>query len=125
MTLRFGLKPGDLLLMAAILLCAVLLFCLPLLGASAAEAEIVILETGQTQRVMLQRDAIYPITSRGISMTVCVAGGEIFVAASDCRDGICRNTFPISRAGQTIVCAPAGVIVRVIGEEAVVDGIAG
>lgn len=123
--MRLGLKVDDLALMALILLLAVLLLLLPLFRDSANEAELVLAETGAVTRVSLRRDATYPITARGISLTVTVADGRISVTSSDCRDGICRNTPPISRAGQTIVCAPAGVIVRVIGEEVVVDGIAG
>ncbi len=122
---HFGIKTGDILLMLFLLAAAVFLLLLPFFADEAACAEIVIAETGQVHKVPLDVDAVYPVTARGIELMVQVEDGGIFVCQSDCRDGICRNTPPISSAGQSIVCAPAGVVVRVTGEEAVVDGISG
>ncbi len=120
-----GLKCGDVILMAGILLLAAVLLWLPYRHAPAGTAEILTADSGAVQNVSLSVDAVYPITSQGITLTVCVSGGSISVSASDCRDGICINTPPISRAGQSIVCAPAGVIIRITGEGAVVDGVSG
>ncbi len=125
MKLGIKLKAGDYLLMAAIFVLALLLFVLPLLSPKAAWGEIVLAQTGQVRQVSLAADSTYEVCSNGITLTVEVKDGEIFIAHSDCRDGICKNTPPISRAGQSIVCAPAGVVVRITGEEAVVDGVAG
>ena len=122
---RLGLKIGDILLMAVILLSALFLFVLPFFAEEAATAEIVIAESGEIKTISLDKNQTYDITTRGVTLTVCVEDGMVFVSHSDCRDGICRNTPPISRAGQTIVCAPAGVVVRVTGKEAVVDGVSG
>lgn len=122
---RFGLKIGDIILMATVLLAALLLFLLPSFAEEAATAEIVIAETGEVKTVPLDRNKTYDISTRGITLSICVEDGTVFVSHSDCRDGICRNTPPISRAGQSIVCAPAGVVIRVTGKEAVVDGVSG
>ena len=122
---RFGLRIGDVLLMLFLLLLAVFLFFLPFMAQQAQNAEIVIAQTGEIRTVSLNTDATYEISSRGINLTVQVKDGTIFVAGADCRDGICRATLPISRAGQSIVCAPAGVVVRITGEEALVDGVSG
>ncbi len=122
---RFGIRLGDIILMAVILLTAVLLLALPLLSERAQTAEIVIAETGEITTVSLNEDASYEIASRGVTLTVRVSGGGISVSESDCRDSVCRNTPPISRAGQSIVCAPAGVVVRIRGEGGAVDGVSG
>lgn len=122
---RLGLKIGDILLMTMILLFAVVLFLLPFFAEDATTAEIVIAETGEVKTIPLDKNQTYDITTRGVTLTVCVENRTVFVSHSDCRDGICRNTPPISRAGQSIVCAPAGVVVRITGKEAVVDGVSG
>ncbi len=122
---RFGWKIGDILLMAILLLTAVLLFLLPFFANKGTIAEIVIAETGEVQAVSLDMNAEYEISSRGVYLTVCVKDGEVLVSHSDCLDGICSSTPAISRGGQSIVCAPAGVVIRIIGEEAMVDGVSG
>ncbi len=117
------LKFGDIILIALLLLSAVLLFLLPLMSAKAESAEIVIAETGEVRIISLQANAKYEVSSRGVTLTVCVADGEVSVTQSSCRDGFCVNTPPISRSGQSIVCAPAGVVVRISGEGATVDAV--
>lgn len=122
---RFGIKIGDILLAACVLLAAAYLFIRPLFTEEAENAEIVFAETGETQIIPLDLDKEYDVISRGIEMKVRVKDGSVDVSGSTCRDGICKNTPPISRAGQSIVCAPAGVVVRIAGEEALVDGVSG
>lgn len=121
----FGIKIGDVFLMAAILLAAFLLFVLPFFAKASSKAEIYITETQKTLTVSLNKNDDYVIKSNGVTLTVCVLDGKIYVSQSSCRDSICRNTPPISKVGQSIVCAPAGVIISIVGEEAVVDGITG
>ncbi len=122
---KFRVKLGDILLLVAIALLAGVLFLLPFLSEKAKTAEIVIAETGEVRVISLNQPAEYEISSRGVSLTVTVKDGAVFVSRSDCRDGICRNTPSISRAGQAIVCVPAGVVIRISGEGGIVDGIAG
>jgi len=43
------------------------------------------------------------------------AGGEVFIAQSDCRDGICVTMGRISEPGEWVACLPNRVIVRVVG----------
>ena len=53
-----------------------------------------------------------------------VKDGEIFVWESDCPNQICVREGAVSRAGQTIVCAPNKMTVTVTGgEEGGVDAI--
>ena len=43
-----------------------------------------------------------------------IKDGEAFVKSSTCHDGTCMKKGSISKAGQTVLCAPAGVLLRVI-----------
>ncbi len=117
------IKVGDVLLISFIFILSVFLLILPFFSNKSKSAEIVNAETGEKLIVSLEENSEYEITSQGMTLTVCVNNGEIFVLKSSCRDGICSNTPPISRSGQTIVCAPAGVVIRVLGKEAYVDGV--
>ena len=107
-------RAGDL---AAILL--VLLLVVALVWAFlAAErgASVQISVEGETVAVLsLSENTVYPITSRGYHLTVCIADGEVFVSDTDCPDKVCQNTGRISAKGASIVCAPAGVSVHITG----------
>ncbi len=119
------LKSWDVVLMIFVLLLAILLWVLPFFKDEAKSAEIFVAQTGKTSVVSLDKDSSYQITSQEINLTVEVENGKIFVAHSDCKDSICRSTPPVSRPGQSIVCAPAGVVIRVLGEGAQIDAVAG
>ncbi len=122
---RFGLKPGDVFLMAGILLLALALFLLPFLKEQGTQAEIFIAATGQRQVISLEEDGLYPISSGEMRLVLQVSQGEAFMVESPCPDRVCVNSPAISRPGQSIVCLPAGVVVRVLGEGATVDGVSG
>lgn len=61
----------------------------------------------------------------GIILTIEVSDGRIRVKDSGCPDQICVNSGWLSSAGQTAACVPAAVAVRVTGDRADVDIVAG
>lgn len=61
----------------------------------------------------------------GITLTIEVSDGRIRVKDSGCPDQICVNSGWLSSAGQTAACVPAAVAVRVTGDQAEVDIVAG
>lgn len=56
--------------------------------------------------------------------TVCIEGGAVIMEAASCPDGACMRQGRAT-ALRPIVCLPNGVVVRLIGEEAALDAIAG
>ena len=46
---------------------------------------------------------------------VSVKNGEVFMLSSTCKGGDCVKCKPISKSGQTIICLPNGVVIRVLG----------
>ncbi|MBD5132197.1 MAG: NusG domain II-containing protein [Clostridiales bacterium] len=48
-------------------------------------------------------------------LTVHIDGGYVWVTDADCADKVCEHTGRISRAGQSIVCLPNGVVVTIVG----------
>ena len=62
------------------------------------------------------------------TLTVEYAAGDVRVAASDCPTQDCVHTGIISRSGQSIVCLPARIIIRLEGgtaEDGAVDAVLG
>lgn len=110
------LRPGDFLCLLLILALSLTLFLLPRLK-KAGETLIVTLADGSSFSLPLARDSVREIESNGYHLTVKTEKNKAFVSASDCPDGVCRHTAPISRPGETILCVPAGVVLRVSGEK--------
>ena len=121
-----GIRIGDVFLMALIAVLALAIWIVPQLRSEhAMTAEIILARSGEVRHYSLAQDGAYEIMSDGCSLTVVIASGSICVKRSDCRDQICVHSHAISRPGQSIVCAPSGVAIRIIGEEAGIDGISG
>ena len=122
----FRTKPsfGDLLAALAVLLVAVLLLWHPWRTRDAGKT-VVIVTPDQTFEYALSEDTAFQIESRGITLFVTIMDGEVDVYKSDCSDGVCVNSAPISKTGETIVCAPAGVSITVKGGDGDVDHVAG
>lgn len=110
------LTVSDVLIVGLLLLAAVLsaLFLL-----SRAPGTVCTIRCGDTvQTVSLAEDRTIPLRANGHSLTVVIENGAVSVADSDCPDRVCVNSGAISRAGQAIVCVPAGITIRIDGPRA-------
>ena len=116
------LKPLDFVAAAGVLLAA-FLAALPIFFADSND-NAVILYDGAKLTVPLGEPREYQINSNGYTLIVEVVDGGISVSSSDCPDKICTDTPPLRRAGMSIVCLPARVVIF-IGGDGDADAIAG
>lgn len=128
MSSRFPLfRKRDLLvfLLAVILAGAGFLQWLPKSGAPVAVIE----QDGKEVRRVELSSIIQPETlvlEGEFSVTVLLEPGQVSIVHSDCPDQICVNTGVLTRSGQSAVCLPARVAVRIVGEtQSGVDGMTG
>lgn len=128
MNSRFPLfRKRDLLifLLAAVLAGVGFLQWLPKSGAPV----VVIEQNGQEVRRVELSSIIQPETlvlEGEISVTVLLEPGQVSIVHSDCPDQICVNTGVLTRPGQSAVCLPARVAVRIVGKsETGTDGMTG
>lgn len=121
---RTRITPWDIAAAIAVVLCACLLFWRPWAPAGDGEwLEIVTPE--KTAHYSLREDRTVAITSRGIVMEIVIKDGAAHVESSSCPDGVCRAGGGISKGGESILCAPAGVRLTVKGGDIDVDFVAG
>ena len=74
----------------------------------------------------LDKDDTRVIGAGEYELTVVIEGGGVYVHSSTCPDHVCEQTGRISKEGTAIVCAPAGISVRIVGGgERDVDRVAG
>ncbi len=109
---RHGKALRDLLLGAALLAAAGLLFLLLPPGEKGGQAEVIC--RGETLcRLSLAEDAEREIVP---GFTVTVENGAVRVSASDCAGQDCVRHRPVSRKGESIVCLPREIVIRITGE---------
>ena len=125
-------KPLDALVAAVVIALAVataLLFYLP--KAQGGQRTVVITQRGQEvcrqdinipgfdkERVVELDDGVYHLTVR-------INDGGVYVSDSDCPGQDCVHTGAISRAGQSIVCLPAQVVISIVSTSSAVDAVLG
>ena len=81
----------------------------PLTVVISAEGEV--LEQG----TLLELSGTHVYTNRGYTLIVDIADGTVNVVDSDCPGHDCQHTPPISRAGESIVCLPAQIVIHLEG----------
>ncbi len=113
----------DLIAALTVVVLAVLLLCLPLLFSEEGGILVVTTPDGTAEYDLSVSQEIR-VTSRGIELVIVIENGTARVASSTCPDGICL-VGTLSRGGDTVICAPAGVRLLVKGGDGDVDFVAG
>ena len=105
-------KPLDFVICAIVLLSALLLFLFftvfPKDGGT-----LVVYAGDKTLEYSLAVDQSLTVEANGHTLEIEIKDGEAFVKSSTCHDGTCLKKGSISKAGQTVLCAPAGVLLRI------------
>lgn len=119
--------------LVALLVVALAMGCGALLFRERVTAEVltaVVTADGETvEQISLTDPArqTYTVQSCGYTLLLAAQAGEIWVERADCPSQDCVHTGHIARSGQSIVCLPARVIVRLEGGPAAggVDAVTG
>ena len=123
---RLGLRPGDAVIYAVLILLCAALFALPLLQSS---------DDRLTAQIVLDGDVIETVDLSALQgeetrtvhgCEIVLSNGGVRVTAADCPDRLCVKTGAITRAGEAVACVLNRVVVslkRAGGKDAV-DGVA-
>lgn len=102
------------LIIALLAVAAALWFYLP--RSQSGQLSVVISVAGEeTRRVPLSDFTETTVTAGGYTLRVSTRDGGVAVTDSDCPTQDCVHTGVITRAGQSIVCLPAQVVVHLEG----------
>jgi hypothetical protein len=72
-------------------------------------------------RLELDKDRQNITVANAENIVFEVKDGAIFVTETDCHDKICLKTGAVSKNGQSIVCLPKKITVKIIGEDSEAD----
>jgi len=118
-------KRGDLYLIGGCLLAA-LICCGLWLGLRRDGAAVVVEQDGkETARYALDENRTVRIKGQGGYNLLVIEGGEAWLLEADCPNLLCVKTGKIRYAGQSIVCLPHKVAVRIVGGASALDAVTG
>ena len=108
-------RRNDLLLLLGILL-AVAVFALVYLLTRKEGAYASVLKNGEEiGRYSLAEDQTIPLLKDGeVTNLLVIGNGKAQITEATCPDQICVNHRAISKAGETIVCLPQQVVVKIV-----------
>ena len=114
---RFALKTADLVLIGGLLAVAAVLFLVLSQRSTDGRTVKVEVDGGTVVALPLAVDTTYVIEgANGERNTLVISGGKATVTEATCPDGVCVRHRAIDKAGQSILCLPNKVVVRVDGE---------
>lgn len=113
------LRRGDIILLMATLILALLLFLGYRLFFQSPGAAVEVTVNGKVSKTLpLDKDTIYKITtgSQGNlhENTLEIQNGFASITQADCPDKLCVHQKKISKKGETLVCLPHKIVVSVI-----------
>ena len=118
-------KRGDLYLIFGCLLAALVLCGLWLLLRQDGAVVIVEQNGRETARYALREDRTVRIEGAERYNLLVIENGEAWLSEADCPTQICVKTGKIRYAGQSIVCLPHRLAVRITGGTDRLDGVTG
>ena len=110
-----GIKKGDVAVITALLLFA-LLMPLVFLGSGTGDSVSIVFE-GEKTTLPLSRDAEMHFGNEKGELTLVVRDGCAFVKDSTCPDGVCKKSGRIQKEHESILCAHIGFLVKINGSK--------
>ena len=120
-----ALRKGDLYLIGGCLLAALILCGLWLLLRRDGGTVIVEQDGQETARYALSEDRTVRIEGAGGYNLLVIEGGEAWLSEANCPNLLCVKTGKIRYAGQSIVCLPHRLAVRITGGASALDAVTG
>ena len=112
-------RVADILLICGLLVVALSVFLIIELTRGEGAAAEVSVDGEVVATYSLSVDGEYSLNG-GTNLLV-ISGGEAYMKEADCPDGLCIGQGAVSREGQTIVCLPNRVMIRIVGAESDVE----
>lgn len=109
-------KLWDIFIIVFVLLISFSVFLLYVSADKGENVEITVDGELHSMYPLYENKTIDIITKNG-NLKVCIKDNEAYILDADCNDKMCIKDRPVSRKGQTIVCLPLKVIVKIGGNK--------
>lgn len=109
---------ADLILLFAVILFALAAFVLTLCAGQTGKTLVVYRGGDEIARYPLDADISFRLDAPdGGYNLVCIENGGVDMKEASCPDKICVHHRKISKSGQTIICLPNKIILKIVGGE--------
>ena len=110
-------KKNDLILLMVIAAAGCIITAFVYLSSTSGSLVQISVSGNITKTLPLDTDTQLEIKGEnGKTCLLVIENGEAFVKTADCPDMTCVNTGRISKAGQTIICLPNRIVIKIINE---------
>lgn len=111
------MKKVDLIVIAVVLAVSGVLFFF-LYGVNSDSGKYVQVEVNGeiVETLKLDEDFEKQYDFNGGTNTLVISNGKADITEANCKDEVCVNHMPISRAGESIICLPHKMVVTVVDE---------
>ncbi len=129
--LKYKITRGDIFIIGVMLLIALIsILFLLLINSDKGEYFEVNYFSGsvtRSEKYSLNINRVYTFTNNSYTLSVTVKDKTVYVSESNCENQICVHSKPISVQGTSIICAPAGIEIKIVSSkgDAYADDIAG
>ena len=114
----------ELLIIVILLMIALISFLFFRISGQGAVVEITIAQKLYgTYDLKVDQEILISDNEGNLLLDCVIKDGTIKVFSANCPDKICIDEGSIKLAGQTIVCLPNQVVIKIIGDDAEIDGV--
>lgn len=115
---KLTLRKADVILFSAIAALAAIAFSVLFFIYEAGSYAEIYVDGKMMGRYPLSMDTEITVPTEGGYNTIVIRDGKADVTEADCPDITCVRSRPVGRVGETIVCLPHKLTVRIVGKEA-------
>lgn len=110
--MKIKFKKGDIIVIISVIILIIIVSVLTFPKSSGKEVEISI--DGKSHFYPLNKDTTIE-TDGEFKNIVTIRNDEVWISNANCPDKLCKNTGKISKKGQSIICVPEKMIIRITG----------
>lgn len=107
------MKKGDYFLIGFILLFSIISVVIMTFSRSNGGIAVVYSDNIEYGRYPLSQDTSFVVEYNNQYNKICIENGTAFVSEASCPDGYCVHQLHISSEGETIVCLPNKLVIRI------------
>ncbi len=115
---KLTLRKADVILFSAIAALAAIAFSVLFFIYEAGSYAEIYVDGKMMGRYPLSMDTEITVPTEGGYNTIVIRDGKADVTEADCPDITCVRSRPVGKVGETIVCLPHKLTVRIVGKEA-------